>query len=81
MTSAKIGEKAPDFNLQVFDPAEPNNTNKFVSLKNYSGHWLTLFFYPMDFTFVCPTEILGLASRKAEFSEIETEILGVSTDT
>ncbi len=81
VTTAKIGEKAPDFTLQVYDPAEPNNMNKHVSLKDYAGKWLVFFFYPMDFTFVCPTEILGLANRKAEFDAIDEEILGASTDT
>ena len=81
VTTAKIGEKAPDFTLQVYDPAEPNNMNKHVSLKDYAGKLLVFFFYPMDFTFVCPTEILGLANRKAEFDAIDAEILGASTDT
>lgn len=81
MTIAKMGQKAPDFTMQVFDPAEPANTDKHRSLSDYTGKWLVLFFYPMDFTFVCPTEILALADRRAEFDELDVEILGVSTDT
>lgn len=81
MTIAKIGEKTPDFKMNVFDPARPDDSNCFRALNDYSGKWLVLFFYPMDFTFVCPTEILALADRRAEFDELDVEILGVSTDT
>lgn len=78
---AKVGELAPEFTLSVFDPAEPDNAEKKVSLKDYRGQWLVFFFYPMDFTFVCPTEILALADRKAEFEEAGAALLGCSTDT
>jgi peroxiredoxin 2/4 len=81
MPIAKVGEPAPDFTVPVFDPAEPENTRMRVSLSDYRGRWLLLFFYPMDFTFVCPTEILAFADRKAEFDEIGADILGASTDT
>lgn len=81
MIAAKIGERAPEFNLPIYDPAEPTRNDKLRSLKEYEGKWLVLFFYPMDFTFVCPTEILALADRRAEFDEIDVELLGVSTDT
>ena len=81
MTIAKIGEKAPDFKLPVFDPAHPEDTNQFRSLSDYAGKWLVFFFYPMDFTFVCPTEILGLADRRSEFDKLGVELLGASTDT
>jgi alkyl hydroperoxide reductase subunit AhpC len=79
--TAKVGEPAPEFTLPVFDPAEPSNMKKQVSLRDYHGRWLVLFFYPMDFTFVCPTEILALADRKPDFDDLGTELLGVSTDT
>jgi len=78
---AKLGEKAPDFKMQVFDPSQPENSEKYISLKDYSGKWLILFYYPMDFTFVCPTEILAFADRKEEFDEIGVEVVGASTDT
>ena len=79
--TAKIGHAAPDFTLQVFDPADANNSEKTVSLADYHGKWLCFFYYPMDFTFVCPTEILALADRRSEFDELGVEILGCSTDT
>ncbi|KAK0188320.1 thioredoxin-like protein [Armillaria mellea] len=51
-----------------------------VSLTDYLGQWVVLFFYPMDFTFVCPTEILAFNDALAEFSALDTKVLGVSTD-
>ncbi len=81
MSSAKVGQPAPDFTMPVFNPEEPNNTSRQVVLSDYSDKWLVLFFYPMDFTFVCPTEILALADRKGEFDELGVSILGISTDT
>jgi peroxiredoxin 2/4 len=81
MHIAKVGEPAPDFSMPVFDPANPTNTNLRTALADYQGSWLVFFFYPMDFTFVCPTEILSLADRKREFDELGARILGCSTDT
>jgi alkyl hydroperoxide reductase subunit AhpC len=81
MSYAKIGTPAPHFSLPAFDPREPNNNERTVSLADFKGKWLVFYFYPMDFTFVCPTEILALADRKAEFDEIGCEIVGCSTDT
>ncbi|PBK64281.1 thioredoxin-like protein [Armillaria solidipes] len=51
-----------------------------VSLTDYLGQWVILFFYPMDFTFVCPTEILAFNDALAEFKALDTKVLGVSTD-
>ncbi|KAK0491834.1 thioredoxin-like protein [Armillaria luteobubalina] len=51
-----------------------------VSLTDYLGQWVVLFFYPMDFTFVCPTEILAFNDALAEFKALDTKVLGVSTD-
>ncbi len=54
---------------------------KQVKLTDYKGKWLVLFFYPADFTFVCPTELEELADNYATFKELDTEVLSVSTDT
>jgi len=51
-----------------------------ASLSDYAGKWLVLFFYPLDFTFVCPTEILGLSDAYDEFKKLGADVLGVSTD-
>jgi peroxiredoxin 2/4 len=81
MPFARVGEPAPDFTMPVFDPAAPNTSDLKVSLSDYGSRWLVFFFYPMDFTFVCPTEILALADRKADFDRGEASLLGCSTDT
>jgi peroxiredoxin (alkyl hydroperoxide reductase subunit C) len=81
MTIAKVGDPAPDFDLPVFDPADPSNTKLRASLAGYRGGWLIFFYYPMDFTFVCPTEILAFAEHQAEFDDVGAKILGCSTDT
>ncbi|KAK0201327.1 thioredoxin-like protein [Desarmillaria ectypa] len=51
-----------------------------ISLTDYLGQWVVLFFYPMDFTFVCPTEILAFNDALADFKALDTKVLGVSTD-
>lgn len=81
MSVARVGNPAPEFSMPVFDPAAPDNANLSVSLSDYGGRWLLFFYYPMDFTFVCPTEILALADRKAEFDQLGASLLGCSTDT
>ena len=73
----KIGEKISDFSLDAF--CEENI--KKIKLSNYKGKWLILFFYPADFTFVCPTELEELAENYNELKKLNTEVLSVSTDT
>lgn len=81
MSLAKVGEAAPDFTMPVAKPGDTAKTvGSKVSLSDYKGKWLVLFFYPLDFTFVCPTEITALSDRFEEFEEIGAEVLGVSTD-
>ncbi|KAI3823361.1 hypothetical protein L1987_04796 [Smallanthus sonchifolius] len=72
-----VGNQAPDFEAEaVFDQEFIN-----VKLSDYIGKkYVILFFYPLDFTFVCPTEITAFSDRYAEFEQINTEILGVSVD-
>ncbi|EFA05664.1 peroxiredoxin 2 [Tribolium castaneum] len=53
---------------------------KEISLKDYSGQYVVLFFYPLDFTFVCPTEIIAFSDRINEFKKIKTAVIGCSTD-
>jgi NADH-dependent peroxiredoxin subunit C len=54
---------------------------KKVSISDYKDQWVVIFFYPADFTFVCPTELEELANAYKEFQKLDTEILSVSTDT
>ncbi len=81
MSRAKVGELAPDFTMPIAKPGDTAKTvGSNVSLKDYAGKWLVLFFYPLDFTFVCPTEITALSDRMEEFADLDTEVLGVSID-
>ena len=81
MTKAKVGEPTPAFTLPTAQPGDTVKTvGRKVSLSDYRGKWLVLFFYPLDFTFVCPTEITALSDRYEEFTEIEADVLGVSVD-
>lgn len=74
----KVGKPAPDFRMKT--TADLKGLKSTVSLADYKGKWLVLFFYPLDFTFVCPTEITALSDRAGAFRELDAEILGVSTD-
>ncbi len=72
----RVGQEAPDFTATaVFD-----QEFKTIKLSDYRGQYTVLFFYPLDFTFVCPTEIIAFSDRYKEFSTLNTEILGVSVD-
>lgn len=75
---AKVGQPAPYF--EMLSTKNMDTLDEVVTLDDYKGKWLILFFYPYDFTFVCPTEILALSERYDEFQALDTEILGVSTD-
>lgn len=74
---AKIGQKVTDFQFKVFQ----NNDIKDVKLSDYKGKWVVLFFYPADFTFICPTELEEAAGLYADFQKVGAEIISVSTDT
>lgn len=78
MAKRFVGQKAPDFEMKYVD-GEGERFGK-VKLEDYRGKWLVMFFYPLDFTFVCPTEITGMNSRIEDFKMANAEVLGVSTD-
>ena len=72
----RVGQEAPEFTATaVFD-----QEFKTVKLSDYRGQYVVLFFYPLDFTFVCPTEIIAFSDRFEDFESLDTEILGVSVD-
>jgi len=73
-----VGKDLPNFKLQ----AVTGDGSDFieVSSNDYKGKWLVLFFYPLDFTFVCPTEILKFSKNIEKFKALNAEILGVSID-
>lgn len=78
VTIAKVGKPAPDFNLPSTKNMETLAEN--ISLSDYKGKWLILLFYPLDFTFVCPTELTAFSDRLDEINGIGAEVLGASTD-
>jgi peroxiredoxin Q/BCP len=73
LTSPKIGDKAPDFSL-------PNQEGLEVSLKNFKGDWLVLYFYPRDNTSGCTTEGLAFSEKLPSFRRLKTHVLGASAD-
>jgi alkyl hydroperoxide reductase subunit AhpC len=73
----QIGHKAPDFSAQAL---LADGSMKEVKLADYHGKWVVLFFYPLDFTFVCPTEIKSFDKHYAEFKKMGAEVLSASTD-
>ena len=75
---AQVGKPAPDFDM----PSTKNiqKLNEPVKLSDYKGKWVVLLFYPLDFTFVCPTELTTFSDRYDDFEGINAEIIGLSTD-
>ncbi len=71
-----IGNPAPPFSGN----AASNGEIVKISLDDYKGKWLVMFFYPLDFTFVCPTELVAFSDRADDFRATGAEILGVSVD-
>jgi alkyl hydroperoxide reductase subunit AhpC len=74
----KVGAMAPDFKAKSYTAGQ----SKFpeVSLRDFQGKWVCLFFYPLDFTFVCPTELKSFAQHENEFKELGCQVLACSTD-
>ena len=72
----RVGQAAPDFTATAVVDQE----FKTIKLSDYRGKYVVLFFYPLDFTFVCPTEITAFSDRYGEFTKINTEVLGASVD-
>ncbi|MFO0941853.1 MAG: peroxiredoxin [Pirellulales bacterium] len=75
--SVLVTQPAPDFKAQA---VMPDGTFKEITLSGFKGSYVLLFFYPLDFTFVCPTEIIAFSDRAAEFEALGVQILGVSVD-
>ncbi|MBC8138316.1 MAG: peroxiredoxin [Fibrella sp.] len=80
-SSATVGQPAPLFSAPAAFPADsPADAVRTVSLGDYRDRWLVFFWYPSDFTFVCPTEITAFSDRVDEFEELGAAVLGASTD-
>lgn len=72
----RVGQPAPDFTATAVYDQE----FKIVKMADFRGQYVVLFFYPLDFTFVCPTEVTSFSDRHEEFAALNTEVLGVSVD-
>ncbi len=79
LENVKIDTLAPLFELPAYDPGTDDETS--VSLASLKGKWVVLFYYPADFTFVCPTELRDMADMKSRFDELDVIVLAASTDT
>jgi lipoyl-dependent peroxiredoxin subunit C len=76
-----IGDVFPGYELQGVVGLTQGKEFKAINEKTYEGKWRVVFFWPMDFTFVCPTEIAEFGRREADFRDRDAQVLGVSTDT
>ncbi len=76
-----IGDRLPPFKLQAVVSLEAGRQFEEITERTYGGRWQVLFFWPMDFTFVCPTEIAAFGRRYRDFVEREAQLLGASIDT
>ena len=72
-----VQKAAPDFAAKA---VMPDGSFKDINLSDYRGKYVVLFFYPLDFTFVCPTEIIAFSDRISDFNERNVQVLGVSVD-
>lgn len=72
----KLGEKVSDFTAEAYEAGKFRK----VKLADYKGKWVVLFFYPLDFTLVCPTEITGFSIKEQAFKDLDAVVLGASTD-
>ena len=72
-----VAKPAPDFTAQA---VMPDGSFKELKLSDYKGKYVVLFFYPLDFTFVCPTEIISFSDQVKDFESRNCQVIGVSID-
>ncbi len=77
MSEARVQQESPEFTAQA---VMPDGSFKEIKLADYRGKYVALFFYPLDFTFVCPTELIALSEKMGEFQERNAEVFGISID-
>lgn len=80
--TVRVGQPAPTFEIQAYDRTKDGTDKQFssVSLSDYKGKWVCLFFYPLDFTFVCPTELVAFNGALDDFEDRDCVVLTASTD-
>ncbi len=75
-----VGDKFPTFKLQAVISRDKGKEFTEVTEGSYQGKWLIVFFWPMDFTFICPTEIAEFGKKSSDFADRDAQVVGVSTD-
>lgn len=75
-----VGQTFPSFKLKAVVSTDPQNAFRDISSEDFAGLWKIYFFWPKDFTFVCPTEIAAFSKLNDEFADRDAQILGASTD-
>ncbi|HYD31779.1 MAG TPA: peroxiredoxin [Azospirillaceae bacterium] len=75
-----VGDKFPSFDLTAVVSTDPKTAFTQLNQDSYGGKWKVFFFWPKDFTFVCPTEIAAFGRLNQEFADRDAQLLGVSTD-
>lgn len=80
MSMLTVGDKFPSFDLTAVVSTDPKTAFLQMDEKSYPGKWMVYFFWPKDFTFVCPTEIAAFGKLEQEFADRDAHILGASTD-
>ena len=78
MSNLRVGASAPDFKTTAYISGQDGF--KEIGLQDYRGKWVCLYFYPLDFTFVCPTEIRAFGDAEGKFKEMNCQVLACSTD-
>ncbi|HXX32675.1 MAG TPA: peroxiredoxin [Myxococcaceae bacterium] len=76
-----VGDRLPEFRVKGVVGLEKGKEFRDISDKDFPGKWKVLFFWPMDFTFICPTEIAEFGKQNPKFLERDAQVLGASTDT
>ncbi len=75
-----VGDRLPAYSLQAVVARDPGKEFATLTQQSHPGKWLVLFAWPMDFTFVCPTEIAAFGKKDREFKDRDAQVLGLSTD-
>lgn len=80
--TVRVGKPAPDVEVEAYDRSQDGTDAQFkkVRISDFQGKWVCLFFYPLDFTFVCPTEIVAFNKELGEFEDRDCVVLTASTD-
>lgn len=76
-----VGDKFPEFSLQACVDLDPDKAFTTIDSSSYPDKWKVVFFWPKDFTFVCPTEIAAFGRKNEDFADRDAQVLGVSVDT